>query len=165
MSKAFTRESDDSAAPEIIFPKSVQPQATSRFITREGAVRFESQLRDLMEKKQDLLNNGGKLKKDAVLDVDIQIQKLQSLLANAVVVSPPADLNKVAFGAYIRVRENNGEEETYQIVGPAEAEPAEGRISSTSPLARALLSRKTGHKVQFQTPGGPTELSIIQVSY
>ena len=57
----------------------------------------------------------------------------------------------------------DGEEETYQIVGVDEADAGQGRISSGSPLARVLLSRRAGDKVRFQSPAGLQELTIISL--
>ena len=82
-----------------------------------------------------------------------------------IVAEPPADPEKVALGASVRVRDEDGEEETYRVVGIDEADPGKGRISSGSPLAQALLTRRAGEKVQFQSPGGSQELTILSVSY
>ena len=63
------------------------------------------------------------------------------------------------------VRDEEGAEETYQIVGSEEADPEKGRISSASPLARALLGRRTGEKVHFQIPAAKRELTVLNVRY
>ena len=69
------------------------------------------------------------------------------------VAEPPADQKKVAFGASVTIRHEDGGEDEYQIVGVDEADPETGRISWISPLARVLLSRRAGDKVPFQIAG------------
>ncbi len=71
----------------------------------------------------------------------------------------------MSFGAAVFVRDSSGEEETYQIVGVDEAEPGEGRISSASPLAQALINGKVGDEVRFKAPAGNQELTILSVHY
>ena len=97
--------------------------------------------------------------------VESEIQKLQLTLNLVIVAEPPADKDKIAFGASVRVRDSSGEEETYQIVGVDEAEPGEGRISASSPMARALMNRRAGETARFETPAGDQELTILTVHY
>jgi len=85
-------------------------------------------------------------------------------LNSVVIAQPPPDSDKIAFGANVRIRQENGEEETYRIVGVEEAGPENGSISWLSPLARALLSRKVGDKVQFRTPAGMEEFTILAIT-
>ena len=56
-----------------------------------------------------------------------------------------------------------GDEETYTIVGSAEADPFEGKISNDSPIAKSLLGRKVGDQVTVQTPGGEMKVKIIEI--
>ncbi len=57
----------------------------------------------------------------------------------------------------------DGEEETYTIVGSAEADPFEGKISNDSPIAKSLLGRKVGDQVSVQTPGGEMSVRITSI--
>ena len=57
----------------------------------------------------------------------------------------------------------NGDEETYTIVGSAEADPFEGKISNDSPIAKSLIGRKVGDQVTVQTPGGEMKVKIIEI--
>ena len=56
-----------------------------------------------------------------------------------------------------------GDEETYTIVGSAEADPFEGKISNDSPIAKSLIGRKVGDQVTVQTPGGEMKVKIIEI--
>ena len=73
---------------------------------------------------------------------------------------------KVVFGTTVDVSdEQTGEEFTYQIVGEDEADIKAGRISITSPIARALIGKIEGDIASFQAPGGMRELEILEVRY
>lgn len=74
--------------------------------------------------------------------------------------------SKVMFGAKVRlVDEETNEEVTYQIVGPEEAEIAQGLLSIGSPLAQALLGREAGDTVEVTTPRGIRYFEILEVRY
>ena len=103
--------------------------------------------------------------KAALRRIESTIQKLQSTLDSVIIAERPTDQTKVAFGASVRIRDEHGEEDTYQIVGIDEADPGQGRISSISPLARALLNQRAGDKVSFQSPAGLQEWTILDVHY
>ena len=165
MSKAFTRESDDAHVDEFPSLPLRQPGA-SNYITREGADRLSRRLTDLQEERR-ILNEQKENPntRPAVKRLELERQKLQLILDSAVIAEPPADREKIALGAWVRVRDNDGEEETYQIVGAEEANPNEGRISSASPLARVLLTKRAGETVHFQIPAGRRQLTILSVRY
>ena len=168
MSKAFTRESDDdSGAEEIPSLRPHLPPGTRNYITREGADRLKRRLNDLLEKKQALASASaaGTGSEADQRKLESAIRRLQPILDSVVVAEIPADQEKIAFGATVIVRHGNGEEGAYQIVGVEEADPERGSISWISPLARALLSRRAGDKVRFQSPAGGEELTILTVRY
>jgi transcription elongation factor GreB len=165
VSKAFTRESDDSRLEEI---PSIRwhPGGGRNYITKEGADRLERRLLDLREKRRILGNQIENPNTPTALKrLELECQKLQSILGSAAIAETPSDHEKVALGAWVRLRDEEGAEETYQIVGLEEANPDKGRISSASPLGRALLNRRTGEKVHFQIPSITRELTILSVRY
>lgn len=157
MSKAFTRESDDSGDDEFPSIRPPLPPGTTNYITREGAERLKQRLDDLLEKKRQ---SSGVSDSD-LRKLDAKIRTLQQILGSVVVSQPVANPDKVAFGTTVRIRHESGEEETYRIVGVEEADPENGSISWLSPLAKALLSRKVGDKVRFRSPAGQDELSVL----
>jgi transcription elongation GreA/GreB family factor len=67
-------------------------------------------------------------------------------------------------GSRVRVRDADGEEEEYTLVRTGEGDPAQGRISTESPVGRALLGRRPGDKVEVQTPGGMRVLTIVELA-
>ena len=166
MSKAFTRESDDSGAQEIPSFRPKLPPGTRNFITAEGAAALKHRLKNLLEQKQGLTANSNEPAAEAELrKLESAIRNLQRILDSVVVAEIPADLEKIAFGATVLVRHANGEEEAYRIVGVEESDPDHHSISWISPLARALLSRRAGDKVRFRAPAGEEELIILSVRY
>lgn len=166
MSKAFTRESDDRTADEIA-PVRPQPlPGAKNYMTRQGADRLRLQIDELLEQRRVLLGaSGGGEAQPSLPRIEFELQRLQRTLQSVVVVEPPADKEKVALGASVLVRDQEGDEETYQIVGMDEADPGAGRISSASPLAQALIKGKAGDKVRFKSPAGDQELTILDVRY
>ncbi len=72
----------------------------------------------------------------------------------------------VKFGATVTLEdEDTGEKTTYQIVGEMEADVSDGRLSVTSPLARALIGKKVGESIEVVTPGGQKDYEIKRVRY
>jgi transcription elongation factor GreA len=93
-----------------------------------------------------------------------RIQALQTMVRNAVVIEDePREAGVVAVGASVTVSTEDGDE-TYTIVGPAEADPLRGRISNESPLGRALLGRLAGDEVEWTSPSGTSRVRILSVT-
>ncbi|MGA9523209.1 MAG: GreA/GreB family elongation factor, partial [Myxococcaceae bacterium] len=70
---------------------------------------------------------------------------------------------RVAFGTWVKVEDDSGQEITCRIVGPDEADARKGLVSVNAPVARALLGREVGDTVEVQRPGGSKELTLIEV--
>lgn len=96
-----------------------------------------------------------------------RIQELESLLALAEVI----DVSKlsgdtVKFGATVKILDEDSEEEkTYMIVGDAEADASHGRISLSSPIARALIGKEVGDSIEVAAPGGARSYEILAVQF
>jgi transcription elongation factor GreB len=168
VSKAFTRESDETDAEGIPSGRLQLPPGAKNYITKAGADRLRQSLNEFLEKRRVGANLGKSPDPDAKAElrrIDSAIRKLQSILDSVIVAEPPADSGKVGFGASVRIRYQHGEEETYQIVGSDEAEPGQGRISAISPLAQALMNSKVGDTVRFKSPAGDQELTVLAVHY
>jgi len=97
--------------------------------------------------------------------VEGRISAIENMLRNAVIIEEnenEADI--VTLGKAVTFIElPDGEEEEYFIVGSAEADPFEGKISNDSPIAKALLGHKVGDVVKFTTPGGEMEVKIVKI--
>jgi len=100
--------------------------------------------------------------------VEGRIAELDMKLATAQVIDPKT-VNageRVVFGATLSLRDDNaGVEVTYQIVGDFEADIAQGMISISSPIARALIGKELGDLVEVQVPGGVRSYEILDIRY
>jgi transcription elongation factor GreA len=93
--------------------------------------------------------------KDDQAHLESKILRLQQRLRSAVVVEVETEGDSFAFGRTAEVRdEASGKVHTWTVVGPTEADLKQGRLSSESPVAQALLDRKVGDTVEVTTPGG-----------
>lgn len=94
-----------------------------------------------------------------------KIAELEGVLANAEVIDPlPVPEGRVVFGAKVTVYDVDTDEEyAYCIKGQSESDPANGCISISSPIAKALLGKEEGDEVSFETPGGKRVLEIVEV--
>lgn len=100
--------------------------------------------------------------------IEGRIQEIEGKLSNAQIIDPRS-LNagdKVLFGATVDLLDLEADKEvTYQIVGEDEADIKEGKISVTSPIARALIGKEVDDVAEFQAPGGLREYEIVAVRY
>ncbi len=104
--------------------------------------------------------------KDEQAFVEGRITTLENMIRNAKIIEE-SDLvsDTVSLGKSVTFVElPNGEEETYTIVGSAEADPFEGKISNDSPIAQSLIGKKVGDQVTVQTPGGEMQVKIVSIN-
>lgn len=93
-----------------------------------------------------------------------RIQELESILRNMVIIDDiKQNLEEVGIGDHVTIEEDGFPAETYFIVGPKEADPANYRISHVSPIGKALIGRKVGDVVEVQTPAGSIHLKIVKI--
>jgi transcription elongation factor GreA len=94
--------------------------------------------------------------------VEGRIRELELLLANAQVISNRRKKSEeVEVGSTVVIKEGRRKEEEYLIVGAAEANPREGKISHQSPLGKALMGKKEGDKVEVPAPSGAFTVKIV----
>jgi transcription elongation factor GreA len=100
--------------------------------------------------------------------IEGRIQELESKLGNAQVIDPKlvdAD-GRVVFASTVDLEEvNTGDKVTYQIVGDDEADIKEGKISVSSPIARALIGKVAGDVAEVKAPGGVRSYEVLDVRY
>ena len=114
---------------------------------------------------------GGELIEDAEYEaakneqafVEGRIQELEILLANARVIEETGKMDVVQIAAKVTIQEDSSDPEVYTIVGPAEANPREGRISNESPLGRALMEHRAKDEVTVNAPDGSFTVRILKV--
>jgi len=152
-------------------------------LTRRGAELLRNELQKLKSVERPAVINAiaearaqGDLSENAEYDaarerqafVEGRIAEIESKLANAQVIDPAtldAD-GRVVFGATVELEDlESGGTVTYQIVGEDEADIKEGRISVSSPIARALIGRHADDVAEVRAPGGVREYQILGVRY
>lgn len=181
MNKAFVREDvSEDEDEEIGLP--ALPAGSKNYMTPAGHARMRDELSHLVRIERpevvgivswaagngDRSENGDYIYgKKRLREIDRRIRFLTKRLENALVVDPLDQTNTdiVFFGATISVIDENGAETCYSIVGLDETDPARGRISWISPLARALLKARIGDNIRFPAPGGIRELEITAIEY
>mgnify|MGYP001179809997 CR=1 FL=1 len=100
--------------------------------------------------------------------IEGRIRELEAKLGRAEIINP-AELNangKVVFGVWVDLWEEQGDREVrYRIVGEMEADVDHGKISNTSPIARALLGKEVGDEIEFNAPGGTRRYEVLKIDY
>jgi transcription elongation factor GreA len=98
--------------------------------------------------------------------VEAQIADMDDRLSRALVIDPKTlSGDKVIFGATVRLKDEDGKDVTYQVVGQTEADAKIGRISYSSPLGRALIGRTVGDEVEVSAPSGDKYYVIKKVEF
>jgi len=94
-----------------------------------------------------------------------RIAELEAKVGNAEVIDPPTSGERITFGSTVLLEDQTGKEVRYQIVGSDEAQPASGRISILSPLARTLIGKRVGDTVTAQLPAGTKTFDVKQANF
>jgi transcription elongation factor GreA len=93
-----------------------------------------------------------------------RIQHIEALLRRAVIIEESGPTDEIALGSRVTiVEEGMDEPEIFRVVGPAEADPANGKVSNESPLGRALLGHRVGDVVTVEAPGGEIVFRITAI--
>lgn len=179
MSKAFTKE--DGANEEAIeLPQERPTGSGARYITQEGFKRLQEELERLWKidrpkitaevsaaaAQGDRSENAEYIYgKKKLREIDRRVRYLSKRLDSLTVVAPREHTDRVFFGAWVSVEDEEGVEATYRIVGPDELDLKAGCISVESPLAKALLGKSEGDEVSVARPKGRAELVISSVRY
>lgn len=96
--------------------------------------------------------------------VERRIKIVENLLQNAVIIPDRAEPSEtVQLGSLVEVEEQDGTRASYTIVGRAEADPVNGKISNESPVGKAVLGKRVGTKVEAKAPAGMVKLTIVKI--
>ena len=151
----------------------------TNFLTKEGFQKLQEELDHLRTtKRQEVAARlheameGGELIENAEYEaakneqafVEGRIQELELLLATAQIIEENGKrkTDTIQVGSKVTIKEGNFEPETFIIVGAAEANPREGKISNESPIGKAILNHKVGDVVKVETPGGTYNVKIMK---
>ncbi len=151
-------------------------------MTAEGLAKLEEELRHLKAEERPAViraiseaRSHGDLSENAEYHaarerqgfIEGRVIELEDKLSRAEVIDIHSlSGSKVMFGARVKlVDEDTEEEKTYQIVGEPEADVRSGRVSVSSPIARALMGKTVGDTVEVSTPGGGKSYEIVEVAF
>ena len=151
------------------------------YLTREGHARLEAELEELettgrkqvaerinAAKELGDISESGEYEdaKNQQAHLEGRIREIKSILSRAQLIDEEngQNNNEVRVGSRVTVRfDGENDEETWTIVGSAEANPRSGRISNESPLGSALLGKRLRQKASVQTPSGLMKLTIVKI--
>ncbi len=151
------------------------------YLTREGAAKLARELLQLtgtdrprvVQEVAEAAAQGDRSEnaeyiygKRRLREIDRRIRFLTRRLDAAVVVEQGTTCGDVIrFGARVELRDASGKQSSFTLVGPDEADPAQGKLSYQSPLGRALLGKRQGDVINVMRPSGETEIEIQEVQY
>ena len=154
---------------------------TKNYITPAGFEKLRSEYQELLNGERPKVvetvtwaaSNGDRSEnadyqygKKRLREIDRRLHYLQTKIESSEVINP-ADIKSTAivFGAKVTIENENGDSQTYQIVGEDEFDIKSGRISWKSPVARALLGKKVDDEVKIVKPTGEELVTVINVTY
>ena len=151
---------------------------TTQFLTQEGFEKLQAELnhlktvrrQEVARRLQDAIDEGYRLSEDPEYEaakneqafIEGRILDLEQLLATARIIENGHG-DEVTLGSLVTIQEDGTDPEVYTIVGEAEANPREGRISNASPLGKALIGHKAGDMVEVPAPSGSFEVKVLKV--
>jgi len=149
------------------------------FLTREGLAKLEEELEYLETVKRSEVagriqsaKEEGDITENAEYDdakheqafVEGRILTLRTMISNAVLIEDQGPSDAVRLGSRVTVQEDGSSQpEVYELVGSAEADPLNGRISNESPIGRALMGQRVNDVVSYQAPVGEIRLKILKI--
>lgn len=150
-------------------------------ITLNGKKKLEAELKVLLHEERPKVitaieeaRANGDLSENADYDaakerqawIEARIQDIQHQLAGAEVIdTSKLQSETVIFGAFVKVRANGDQVFDYQIVGSAEADVKEGKVSIVSPLGKALVGKRVGDELIVQAPNGEKEYEVLEIYF
>ena len=157
------------------------PPKSSCYITPEGKLRLTQELDFLWNKRRpevvkalsaaaaegDRSENAEYIyRKKELREIDHRVRYLAKRVDELKVVDRiPDDPDKIFFGAWVELENEQGEVVRYRIVGPDEFDPQKGYISMDSPVAKALMKKMADDEVVVQSPSGELNYTVLEVRY
>ena len=154
---------------------------SAKYITAEGEAKLKAELHQLwkVERPQvtqsvseaaalgDRSENAEYIYgKKRLREIDRRVRYLSKRLEEMTVVSTvPDNTDKIFFGAYVSLEDEDGKELRYRLVGPDEIDPHRGYISIDSPMGKALLGKSIDSEITISTPTGEQTYWVLAIDY
>lgn len=166
MSRGFVKEDDQEEVP-IVPQRAFLPDGVPNFVTPAGLEQLLAEKKDLILEKETISTANENEKRIAVNFINAKLQLLESRINDARIIDPekqPTD--EVRFGATVTLNiPATGRKQIFQIVGVDEADIAKGKISFLSPLAKAMINKKTGEKITLKRDNGEAVFEVVKITY
>jgi len=166
MSRGFVKEDDQEEVP-MVPQRAYLPEGVPNFVTRSGMELLLAEKEALISERENLNITRENEKRIAINFINAKLQLLNNRIAEARVIDTkeqPQD--EITFGASVTLTTlSTGNMQTFQIVGVDEADIARGKISFLSPLAKAMINKKTGDRVTIKRDRENIVYEIIRISY
>ncbi len=153
MSRAFIKETDEPI--DDLPDRTISPHPN--FVTPEGLALIEATLARLHDDHAAALAAD---QRPALARIGRDLRYWTARRASAEVVTAPPDPSGVRFGCTVTIARADGRQQTFRIVGEDEADPAQGRLSHASPLARALMGQNVGDEARV----GSSDVEILGIA-
>jgi transcription elongation factor GreA len=153
--------------------------AQTVWLTQAGKTRLEEELNDLRTRRRPELhtriqeatesgdisdNSEYEELKDEWASLEARIYELEQTLERAEVIQREGGEETIGLGTKVTLRSDDGEEETWILVSPQEANTLDGTISTQSPVGEALIGRRVGDSATVRTPSGSIVYTVVAVA-
>ncbi|WP_226065290.1 GreA/GreB family elongation factor [Kaistella polysaccharea] len=166
MSRGFVKEDDQEEVP-LVPPRADLPHGTENFVTQKGMNSLVKEREILLEDQENLDSSQEKEYRIAFNHINAKLQLLNERIAFAKIIDQtklPQD--EIHFGATVTFKNSaNNSTQTFQIVGVDEANISKGKISFTTPLAKALMHKKIGDKATLKLNEKENYFEILNIVY
>ena len=165
MSRGFVKEDDQEEAP-FIPPRAALPAGVTNYVTPLGLKLLQQEKKSLEEERAevDAMNEVESRRLKSVIDGKIKL--LNERLTTARVLDPASQTpDQVRFGAKVKIKDNTGKVQEFQIVGVDEADVKKQKIAFIAPIARAVTGKKVGEIADFKMGDETRNLQILEITY
>lgn len=167
-SQALSRKQSEMAEDAVLLTKAGYDRLVDELNHLKSVKRPEvaELIREAQELGPDQLDAQYEDAKNQQAFLEGRISEIERTLEQASIIDEESahKSKTVQVGSNVTLKGKDGKSHKYQLVGPTEADPGQGRISHKSPIGRALLGKKRGEQVKVQTPRGETEFTVTSVS-
>ena len=164
MSRAFVKENDLEHAGIDIPERPIS--AEINYVTLFGLEQIKETLSNLDADRAKFVGLDDAMSKQKKMRIERDIRYYAARLKSAILVNNDSQkTNRVLFGAYVELKNEDGKTEYYELVGEDEADFNKNKISYVSPIAKSVLGNLLGDEVVLSKPSGFTKLIIIKIAY
>ena len=163
MSRAFVKENDEQLSSDELPERPLS--ALPNYVTPRGLEQLHARRQELQHEHAQLAVEDDALARQRKLEIERDLRYYNAQIERATMVDPGQPHDEARFGATVGIRDEDGVEYIFHIVGDDEADLAAGSISWASPLGTALIGARVGDRVAWRRPAGATEIEVLAVRY